>query len=117
MFELKVNVLHGEVSIDKCSNCAGIWFDSGEAEQLKEEWASDSIDTGDPKMGRAFNKIKDIACPRCSKIMLNTSDPKQKNLQFEICEEHGMFMDAGEFNEYKLENTMDFYRGFGHRKT
>lgn len=117
MFELKVNVLHGEVTIDKCSNCAGIWFDSGEAEQLKGEWAADSIDTGDPKMGKAFNEIKDIVCPRCSKKMRNTSDPKQSNLEFEVCAEHGMFMDAGEFNEYKLENTINVLKGVGRDKT
>ena len=41
----------GEVTVDQCTRCHGIWFDNGEAEILKEEWRSLFLDTGDPKIG------------------------------------------------------------------
>ena len=38
-------------------------------------------------------------------------DEKQKNIQYEICAEHGIFMDAGEFSDFKHETAMDLFRG------
>ena len=38
------------------------------------------------------------------------TDPKQKHLEYEACEEHGMFMDAGEFTDYKYETLLDLPR-------
>ena len=38
------------------------------------------------------------------------NDPKQKHLEYEACEEHGMFMDAGEFTDYKYETLLDIFR-------
>ena len=28
----------GDVVIDRCTNCHGLWFDSGEADLLKKKW-------------------------------------------------------------------------------
>ena len=67
-------VVHGDVTIDRCSHCKGIWFDLDEAYQLKG------------------------------------IDPKQKHIWFEACAEHGMFMDAGEFKDFKEESVLDFFR-------
>ena len=41
----------GEVVIDKCKRCAGIWFDKGAAEHLKGNWTSVSVDDGDQTLG------------------------------------------------------------------
>ena len=40
----------------------------------------------------------------------NLNDPKQKHLEYEACEEHGMFMDAGGFTDYKYETLLDIFR-------
>lgn len=111
MNEITVDTLNGEVAIDQCSSCKGLWFDNGEAEQLKASWMSDFLDSGDPRIGKTYNRVRDIQCPRCKKEMQKVNDAKQRHLQYEICPEHGMFMDAGEFTDYKHETLLDIFKG------
>ena len=110
MKEMKIDTLHGPVEIDQCEGCKGLWFDNGEAEKLKKDWMADFIDSGDPEQGKSYNKVRDIECPRCGKTMTKINDKKQKHLEYEACEEHGMFMDAGEFTDYKHETLLDVFR-------
>lgn len=112
MKEHTLSTLSGGVTVDRCTNCKGIWFDIGEAEQLKEKWMSDFIDSGDPGVGREHNKIRDIDCPRCGRKMELLNDPVQKHIQYEGCADHGMYFDAGEFTDYKYETLMDIFRDF-----
>ena len=51
------------MTIDRCTGCQGIWFDLGEAEQLKDKWMSEFLDTGNAKAGKTNNAITDCACP------------------------------------------------------
>ncbi|SVB79904.1 uncharacterized protein METZ01_LOCUS232758, partial [marine metagenome] len=53
------------MTIDRCTQCKGIWCDTGEAEVLKGKWMSDFLDSGNVKTGKVHNKITDINCPRC----------------------------------------------------
>ncbi len=69
MIETRYGTLQGDVHLDQCTNCKGMWFDLGEAEILKEKWMSDFIDSGDPETGRAHNEVQEIDCPRCGKPM------------------------------------------------
>ena len=100
----------GDVVIDRCSHCAGLWFDNGEAERLKGKWMGDVLDKGDPIKGKQWDSVEDVACPRCGKDMQKGSDPKQTDIWYEFCEEHGTFMDAGEFTDYKHETLADWFR-------
>jgi|TARA_B100001013_G_C24599067_1_gene437988 Zn-finger nucleic acid-binding protein len=110
MEELKIETLHGPVVIDKCSGCKGLWLDNGEGEQLKGDWMSDFADSGDPEVGKTYDKVRDIRCPRCGEPMQKLNDTKQTHLAYEACEQHGMFMDAGEFTDYKYETLLDIFR-------
>jgi len=112
MEEKTLSTLSGGVTVDKCVDCHGIWFDVGEAEILKTKWMSEYIDDGSTAVGKANNTIRDIDCPRCSVRMTQVSDPKQKHLQYEACEAHGMYFDAGEFKDFKYETLMDTFRDF-----
>jgi Zn-finger nucleic acid-binding protein len=111
MDEKNLRTLQGVVTFDQCSSCKGFWFDTGEAEKLKDEWRPDFIDSGDAEKGKELNQIRDIDCPRCGKRMEEIADPKQRHIQLETCHEHGVFMDAGEFRDYKNETVMDIWRG------
>ena len=42
--------------------------------------------------------------------MQKLNDTKQTHLVYEACEQHGMFMDAGEFTDYKHETLLDIFR-------
>ncbi|MBQ61416.1 MAG: hypothetical protein CMQ19_05000 [Gammaproteobacteria bacterium] len=112
MSEHTLSTLQGGVTVDRCTKCKGMWFDIGEAEALKDKWMSDHIDDGDPKVGKQHNLIRDINCPRCGKQMQKMSDPVQTHIQYEACEDHGMYFDAGEFTDFKYETLMDIYRDF-----
>jgi len=112
MEEKTLTTLRGSVTVDRCSGCQGIWFDIGEAETLKEKWMSEFVDSGDPGIGRKQNKIRDVGCPRCGKRMYKLSDPLQKHIRYEACEDHGMYLDAGEFTDYKHETLLDIFRDF-----
>ena len=112
MKEHTLSTLSGDVTIDRCIDCRGIWFDIGEAELLKNKWMSDYIDDGDPRVGKEHNQIRDINCPRCGREMTPLSDPVQTHIQYEACEDHGLYFDAGEFTDYKYETLMDILRDF-----
>ena len=112
MEEHTLSTLSGGVKVDRCTTCQGLWFDLGEAEQLKNKWMSDYIDDGDREFGKQQNKIRDINCPRCGSVMSKLSDPVQPHIQYEACDEHGMYFDAGEFADYKNETLMDIFRDF-----
>tara|TARA_R110002110_G_scaffold205066_5_gene416875 strand:+ start:61955 stop:62299 length:345 start_codon:yes stop_codon:yes gene_type:complete len=100
----------GDLLIDRCSNCSGLWFDHGEAEMLKSRWMGDALDTGDAEMGRKWDAVDDIACPRCHQDMDKAADPDQPHIWYEVCREHGLFMDAGEFTDFKHETLADWFR-------
>ena len=80
---------------------------------------ADFADSGDPSVGKTYNTVRDIKCPRCGKEMEKTSDPKQKHIWYEICHDHGIFMDAGEFTDFKFESLFDRFRALikGDRNT
>ena len=87
--------------VDRCTKCFGIWFDSGEAERLKDKWMSEFLDSGDVEVGKANDEITDINCPICGKLMEHVKDADQPHIGYEICREHGMYFDAGEFTDFK----------------
>ena len=111
MKEENIRTLQGLVTIDQCTECKGFWFDTGEAEKLKDTFRSDFLDSGDPEQGKQMNTKRDIKCPRCDDMLEKVADPKQPHILLESCPKHGIFMDAGEFRDYKHETLMDVFRG------
>ena len=55
----------GDLAVDRCTNCQGLWFDHGEEKLLKSKWMGDALDTGDAAEGKKWDAVDDIACPRC----------------------------------------------------
>ena len=70
--------------VDRCTACFGIWFDSGEAERLKDKWMSEFLDSGDIEVGKANDEITDINCPICGKQMEHVKDADQPHIGYEI---------------------------------
>jgi Zn-finger nucleic acid-binding protein len=101
-----------DVEVDRCTLCKGLWFDSFEAEQLKNLKGSEEIDTGDPEVGKVFNRDDRASCPRCGTNMIRMVDPQQPHIWLESCTVcHGVFFDAGEFRDFKNYTVLDFFRG------
>lgn len=93
-----------DVVLDRCTGCAGIWFDVDEHARLMTQGGSEDVDTGDAAEGRKQDATRDIDCPKCGLRMLHRSALKARRIDYEQCGRcHGAYFDAGEFTEMKQE--------------
>ena len=100
-----------EITVDRCTNCRGIWFDLLEDQRLREMEHSEVLDSGSPEVGRRYNEFRDFDCPRCQTPLVKVVDPDQPHLKLESCKVcHGVFYDAGEFKDFKDETLRDVVR-------
>ena len=107
---------HG-IELDRCTQCEGLWFDAQEARKLKDLPGSGAVDVGHANIGKHYDEIREVDCPRCGVRMENIADPHQKHIILEHCPQcDGLFMDAGEFRDYRQEDLWDFLRMFFGRK-
>jgi uncharacterized protein len=104
-------VVYGDIEVDRCTLCKGLWFDAREHEELKKIPGSEAIDIGDADVGAIFNHDDRIRCPRCAGRMLRMVDPDQPHIWYESCSScHGVYFDAGEFTDFKQHTIGDFFR-------
>src|SRR5262245_58277329 len=106
-----VKVTFAGVQVDRCTDCQGLFFDEFEKEELKKMKGADSVDIGDAKVGREFNKVDHIYCPRCGSLMIRMVDLEQPHIWFEHCTVcGGSFYDDGEIEDMKNHTLLDFFR-------
>jgi Zn-finger nucleic acid-binding protein len=105
-------VAQGNVVVDRCVQCGGLWFDRNEAERLtKIKGSAAAIDTGDAKVGEEKNQQGKILCPRCQTPMIRMVDLKQHHIWYESCTVcYGKWFDAGEFKDLQEHTIVDFFR-------
>jgi len=100
-----------KISVQRCTNCMGLWLKQDVLMEMKREWMSEILDIGDPSVGREYDKIENIKCPECHAVMDKVSDPEQVHIWYETCPNgHGLFLDAGEFSDLKYDTWMDRIR-------
>jgi uncharacterized protein len=105
------NVTFNGVSVDRCTQCKGIWFDGIEHKELKKIKGAENIDIGSDKVGREYDNMEDVACPICAETMSRVADKFQPHIHYEVCPVgHGAFFDAGEFKDFKEETFSDFVK-------
>ena len=106
-----VKVTFAGVEVDRCAGCQGIFFDELEKDQLLKMKGADAIDIGEAKVGREFNRVDRIDCPRCGGRMIRLVDLDQPHIWFENCTIcGGSFFDAGEFRDLKQHTLVDFFK-------
>jgi Zn-finger nucleic acid-binding protein len=99
------------IEVERCTSCKGLWFDSQEEQKLRELRGSEQIDTGDPGVGKKFNEVANIRCPKCQAKMIRMVDSKQNHIWYESCPVcYGVFFDAGEFADLKQVTLFDWFR-------
>jgi Zn-finger nucleic acid-binding protein len=97
--------------VNRCTDCQGLFFDEFEKEELQKLKGAGAIDIGDTRVGREFNKVDRIHCPRCTSLMIRMVDSNQPHIWFEHCTVcGGSFFDAGEFRDLKHHTIVDFFR-------
>lgn len=104
----QLNTPFGDV--ERCLNCKGLWLDMLQHEDLKD--IAESIDIGDPDVGKQYNELSDTRCPVCANSsMLRMVDVQQPHIWFESCPTcYGRFYDAGEFRDLNNYSILDFFR-------
>lgn len=102
-----------KITVHRCSACGGLWCNPEVLLEMRREWMAEVVlDSGDPRLGQALDKLDDIRCPECDLKMDKTADEKQTHIWFESCPDgHGIFLDAGEFTDLKYDTFMDRIRG------
>ena len=99
------------IEVNRCTDCQGLWFDEFEKEELLKLKHSEQIDIGDAKVGREFDRVNCIFCPRCDARMVRLADLSQPHIHFEHCTIcGGAFFDAGEFRDLKRRSLLDFIK-------
>ncbi len=91
----------GDITVDRCEKCYGLWLDKGERMKLlKDKSLVNAVDIGSEKLGKEQDEIREINCPRCDEPMEHITDRAQKHIGFELCREcKGSFLDAGELRD------------------
>lgn len=95
----------GDVAIDRCPECGGVWLDRGELDalrhtMLKEEHratldALDQLGVHEPQV-----RPQPLLCPRDRSRMSVHHHPQQHHIEFDTCTKcGGMFFDAGELTD------------------
>ena len=104
-------VVYEGIEVDRCTGCMGIWFDSREHEKLRDVPGSEQIDTGDATVGKKYNAVDDIACPRCTSKLVRMVDAGQPHIWYESCAVcGGVFFDAGEYRDWKEYTVLDWLK-------
>lgn len=97
----------GRVAIDVCVACKGRWFDGDELEHVLDMTTRgvsraeavamrSSLPTAAPEP-----EIRYLACVRCGERMARRQAAPRSGLVIDICRNHGVWFDAGEFEQFE----------------
>ena len=91
----------GDVEVDHCASCGGVWLDVMEKERLLESGAAAKADLRSPAgVSRKPHEDKVLTCPRDKSRLIRMTDLKQHHIHFESCTVcGGLFFDAGELKD------------------
>lgn len=95
-----VIVEHENIELDYCTNCKGVWFDSGELELLLEAAELENYGIFLDRIinsREASSTEKKRRCPICNKKMKKSYIDEDNQLLVDICKkQHGIWFDGGE---------------------
>lgn len=113
--DLEVKTVGEEnIKVERCNNCHGLFVPAGVTQKLLAIWGPDTnVDTGSEAIGRKFDKIDDIKCPRCNVPMDKIEDAHQPHIWIENCPTcGGTFFDAGELTDLSEKTLGDIFKKF-----
>jgi len=90
----------GEMEVDKCNKCSGIWFDIGELDKVIESEAMEAL-----KNEVDNNQDHDVQrgkCPKCGGEgnMVQVTSLKKSDIHVDTCSVcYGQWLDGGEIAE------------------
>ncbi len=96
-------LVFGDVQVDECRQCRGIWFDRGVLEEVKDKVDPDlrflDFEIWSPKA--LFNINADsFSCPRCRKIAMRQINFQEPDIDITFCPFcEGVWLNAGDFKK------------------
>jgi Zn-finger nucleic acid-binding protein len=114
-------VERNRIELDHCTNCGGIWFDSGELDLLLAGFGlHDTLGfLGDVlRGGAARTSEKARRCPVCSQRMHKANIGEQPKILIDACPRgDGIWFDGGELDQLLAEVSKKTMAGpEGHRR-
>jgi len=91
----------GEITINECCLCRGMWFDHGQLDAVKDEVLPDMgwLDIDTWKEQAEFKvRMDPIFCPKCRNIPLTTIQDRKSMTEISICTQcKGTWVSSGQF--------------------
>lgn len=106
-----IPVLEGDTTVERCSNCHGLYFDQLTQEILPGLFGKEVVDTGTDEMGSTYDDMVYVECPKCDKIMDQRLIEDPVRIRFELCPTcNATFLDAGELREYLSPDFLEHFK-------
>lgn len=114
-------VTFGGITVDRCTECNGIWFDSQEEAKLKDMRGAHKIEGARPPtaIAQKHNQMAHVSCPRCDGHieMTRLVVPSQAHIWYESCPScRGIYFDAGEFADFRAYTPLDVIKNLFAKK-
>ena len=98
----------GDVTVDRCRGCRGLWFDGDEVENAIDA-TTRGVSTSEaaalrPRLPvtptRLEDEVRYLACVRCRELMARRQAAPRSGVVIDICRDHGVWFDGGEFEQF-----------------
>lgn len=112
--DLETKTVEDGVAVQQCNKCYGLLVPPGTTQKLLTIWGPDTnVDTGSVALGKKFDQIDEIDCPKCKVRMDKIEDLAQPHIWMESCAVCGStFFDAGELTDLKEKTLSDFFKKY-----
>ena len=112
--EFEARTVDEGITVEQCHQCFGLFVPAGMTRKLLANWGPDTmVDTGSESVGKKYDKIDDIDCPKCGVRMDKIEDLDQPHIWIESCPVcAGTFFDAGELTDLKEKTLSDWFKRF-----
>lgn len=96
-------VEHNKIELDYCTECQGVWFDSGELELLLESMSLESANlffSGIFNFTETESSEERRRCPICGQKMKKTTIGERPEILIDACRQgDGLWFDGGELDQ------------------
>lgn len=112
--ELEPKAVAERITVERCNKCHGLLVPAGVTKKLLAIWGPDTnVDTGPAAIGKKYDRVDEINCPRCKIRMDKIEDVNQPHIWIESCSACGsIFFDAGELTDLKEKTISDIFKNF-----
>ncbi len=110
--------LLGDVVIDECRGCAGVFLDKLAIERVVTDRRQARAEALLGALRRAEvrplppGQRMYVKCPSCQVVMNRRQFATGARVVVDVCRSHGTFFDAGEFRDWKNETVLDLVKSF-----